>query len=189
MSWASTAYRTTFQGNSGVAGRAQAAAQFINNTGATAYGQGDGSGILMGVDSDSQAISLIGSANTAYDVGGNHSYRVSTSTNSFASVTATSITGGNTLVFGSAHGLSAGQRIVYLTTTQNGLTQNAYYYVIATGLTTTQCQISATLGGTAVALTNGSGLTLNFQTGSIRLFSANQTNDLINFLDLNHLNC
>ena len=176
MSWASTAYRTLFQGNSGVAGRAQAASAFVNNTGATNYGQGDGSGVLMGVNSTAQGLYYAGSSIMEYDTGGNHLYRVTSSTNSFASVTATSITGGNTLVFGSAHGLSAGQRIVYLTTTQNGLTQNAYYYVIATGLTTTQCQISATLGGTAVALTNGSGLTLNFQTGSIRLFSADQTN-------------
>jgi hypothetical protein len=175
MSWASTTYRTTFQGDNGIAGRAQAAASFVNNTGAIAYGQGDGSGILMGVDSDSQPLSLIGSAITQYDISGNHSFRVSTSTNSFANITATSITGGNTLVFGAAHGLSAGQRIVYLTTTQNGLVQNTYYYVLATGLTTTQCQISLTSGGSAVALTNGAGLTLNFQTGSIRLLNADQT--------------
>ena len=76
--------------------------------------------------------------------------------------TATSITGGNTLVFGSAHGFSSGDRIQYVSTTQNGLTQNAYYYVIAAGLTATQCQLGLTSTGSAIALTNGTGLTLNF---------------------------
>lgn len=76
--------------------------------------------------------------------------------------TATSITGGNTLVFASAHGYTAGTRILYQTATANGLTQSTYYYVLATGLTTTQCQVSNTSGGTAAVLTNGTGLTLTF---------------------------
>ena len=76
--------------------------------------------------------------------------------------TATSITGGNTLVFGTAHGYTAGTRILYQTATANGLIQSSYYYVIATGLTSTQCQVSTTSGGTAVTLTNGTGLTLTF---------------------------
>ena len=83
--------------------------------------------------------------------------------------TATSITGGNTLVFGSAHGYTAGSRILYQTATQNGLTQSTYYYVLATGLTTTQCQVSTQAGGTAATLTNGTGLTLTFATVSNRV--------------------
>lgn len=76
--------------------------------------------------------------------------------------TATSITGGNTLVFGSAHGYTVGERIQYTSTTQNGLIQNRYYYVLAAGLTATQCQLGLTSTGSAVALTNGTGLTLVF---------------------------
>jgi hypothetical protein len=83
--------------------------------------------------------------------------------------TATSITGGTTLVFGSAHGYSANDRILYQTTSQHGLTQSAYYYVRATGLTATQCQVSLTSGGSAVALTNGTGLTLTFAQVSNRV--------------------
>jgi hypothetical protein len=75
---------------------------------------------------------------------------------------ATSITGGNTLVFPEAHGLSAGNTIVYTGTTGSGLTNGTTYYVIATGLTSTQCQVSLSSGGAAVALTNGTGLTLDF---------------------------
>ena len=81
-----------------------------------------------------------------------------------ATDTATSITGGNTLVFGSAHGYTANQRILYTSSTQNGLTQSAYYYVRATGLTSTQCQLSLTSGGSAITLTNGTGLSLIFAT-------------------------
>jgi hypothetical protein len=76
--------------------------------------------------------------------------------------TATSIITSNTLVFGVAHGFSSGDRIQYTSTTQNGLTQNAYYYVIAAGLTATQCQLGLTANGSAIALTNGTGLTLVF---------------------------
>ena len=76
--------------------------------------------------------------------------------------TATSITGSNTLVFGSAHGYTAGDRILYQTATANGLLQSVYYYVLATGLTATQCQVSTISGGTAAVLTNGTGLTLTF---------------------------
>ena len=79
-----------------------------------------------------------------------------------ATDTATSITGGNTLVFGVAHGFTIGDRIQYTSTTQNGLTQNEYYYVLTAGFTTTQCQLGLTSTGSAIALTNGTGLTLVF---------------------------
>jgi len=90
-------------------------------------------------------------------------------TNVDSTKTATSITGGNTLVFGSAHGYTAGQRLLYQTATANGLVQNSYYYVIAAGLTSTQCRISTIAGGTALTLTNGTGLTLTFAIVSNRV--------------------
>ncbi|CAB4151928.1 hypothetical protein UFOVP592_43 [uncultured Caudovirales phage] len=76
--------------------------------------------------------------------------------------TATSIITSNTLVFGSAHGFAVGERIKYMSTTQNGLTQYTYYYVLSAGFTTTQCRLSLTTTGSAITLTNGTGLTLNF---------------------------
>jgi len=76
--------------------------------------------------------------------------------------TATSIITSNTLVFGSAHGFAIGERIKYLSTTQNGLIQYTYYYVLSAGFTTTQCRLSLTTTGSAITLTNGTGLTLNF---------------------------
>lgn len=42
------------------------------------------------------------------------------------------------------------------------MTNGTTYYVIATGLTATECQVSLTSGGAAVALTNGTGLSLDF---------------------------
>ena len=91
----------------------------------------------------------------------NNSLFLNYSTQSTASI-ATSITGGNTLVFGTAHGFVSGERIYYTSTTQNGLTQNTYYYVLAAGLTATECRIGLTSTGSAVALTNGTGLSLSF---------------------------
>ncbi len=92
-----------------------------------------------------------------------------------ATSTATSITGGNTLVFPTAHGFTNGERIYYTSATQNGLTQNTYYYVLAAGLTATECRIGLTATGSAVALTNGTGLTLNFR-------------ELINRVGVNNVN-
>lgn len=92
----------------------------------------------------------------------NNSLFVDYSSEGTASV-ATSITGGNTLVFPTAHGFTTGERIYYTSTTQNGLTQNTYYYVLAAGLTTTQCRIGLTVNASALALTNGTGLTLTFR--------------------------
>lgn len=172
VTFASTTYRPTFIGKTGTVGRAQTSAAVINDTGAVAFGQGDGSGMLIGLDSDSQARRFITSLTSSFDTGGNYQFRVSNSTNSFANITGTTITGGNTITFSAAHGLIANQKIIYLTTTQNGLTQNTYYYVRATGLTTTQAQLSATLGGAAVALTNATGLTLGFQTATTRVIVA-----------------
>jgi len=157
--------------NTTTPGRAQSAARLYKNTDTTPYTTGDGSSLLFGVDSASQSAANFGSVAFAYSpVLNNIDYRVSTSTDNFATRTATSITGGNTLVFSSAHGYTAGTPVRYLNTTASGLTGDAIYYVIAAGLTTTQCQLSTTLGGSAITLTNGSGLTLQFNslTANIR---------------------
>ena len=175
LTYTDSTYRTQVRSDIGVAGRTVGALLLVNDTGSTAYGQNDGSGIIIGVDSDSQSPSIYASMTAAYDASGNHELRWNTSTDNFATDTATSITGGNTLVFGAAHGFSANQRLLYASTTSNGLTEGTYYYVLSTGLTTTQCQISLTQGGSAVALTNGTGLSLVFNT-SVRVVTADYTN-------------
>lgn len=174
------ANRSTFTSDVGVFGRVQSAAAFVNDTGPVAYGQGDGASVLMGVDSDSQTRKFLASFGASNDLAGNQEVRISTSTNSFTNIIGTTITGGNTITFSAAHGLSANQKIVYLTTTQNGLTQNSYYYVLATGLTATQAQLSATLGGTALVLTNGTGLTLGFQSATTRVIVVDNNQLAIN---------
>lgn len=173
--WTSNTYRSVFQGKNGINGRGQTGAAVLNNTGAVNFDSGDGSGLLVGVDSDGQSLVYMGSLSTTYVNGGNHQVRLATSTNNFASDQATSITGGNTLVFPTAHGFSVGDRLGYAGKTQNGLTFDTYYYVIATGFTTTQCQVSLTQGGSAVALTNGTGLSLWFFNGQDRVFGASST--------------
>jgi hypothetical protein len=172
ITFGSLTYRPTFEAKTGIYGRTQSGTGVISNTGATPFTTGDGSSINWAVDSDSQSLTTIGSISTAYDTTGDHEIRLSTSTNNFASDQATSITGGNTLVFSSAHGYSIGDKLIYSSPTQNGLTYNTTYYVISTGFTTTQCQVSSTLGGSAVALTNGTGLSLWFFNGVKRLISA-----------------
>jgi hypothetical protein len=175
IQWTNSANRPNFQGDNGIYGRAQSGVSVTNNTGAVNYGQGDGSGVLVGIDSDGQSQTFIGSLNAVYDPSGNHEIRLTTSTNNFASDDATSITGGNTLVFPTAHGFSIGDKLAYAGPTQNGLIYGTTYYVISTGFTTTQCQVSLTLGGSAVALTNGTGLTLWFFNGTNRVFTATGT--------------
>lgn len=55
----------------------------------------------------------------------------------------------------SAHGYSAGRQISFSTTgtLPTGLTVGTTYYVLSTGLTSTQFQVSATYGGTAITTT------------------------------------
>ena len=171
--WDNNTYRPNFQGDNGVYGRAQSGLTVTNNTGAVNYTTGDGSGILVAVDSDGQSPAFIGSLNTIYNTTGDHEIRLNTSTNNFAGDDATSITGSNTLVFPTVHGFSIGDKLFYAGPTQNGLIYGTIYYVIATGFTTTQCQVSLTLGGSAVALTNGTGLVLWFFNGISRVLSAN----------------
>jgi len=173
VTYDTTGARTQFRSDIGVAGRVSSAVLLVNDTGATAYGQNDGSGLLIGIDSDSQSTAVFASVNAAYDTTGNHEIRINTSNNNFAIDTATSITGGNTLVFGAAHGFSANDRLLYVSNTTNGLVEGTYYYVLATGLTTTQCQISLTENGSAVVLTNGTGLDLVFNK-TVRLLTMNQ---------------
>jgi hypothetical protein len=180
ISWNSTTYRPNFQGDNGVYGRSQTGLAVSNNTGAVNYTTGDGSGLLVGVDSTGQSTAFIGSLNTIYNTSGDHEIRFNTSTNNFASDQATSITGSNTLVFPTAHGFSIGDKLSYSGPTQNGLVYGTTYYVISTGFTTTQCQVSLTLGGSAVALTNGTGLSLWFFNGVSRVLTATNATVEIN---------
>ena len=89
----------------------------------------------------------------------------------------TSITGGDTLNTATAHDLVVNDDLYYFETTANGLTQNKVYYVVATP-TSTSFKVSATEGGAAIALTNGTGLDLDFDTVHvirITTLTANQT--------------
>lgn len=172
VTFGSLTYRPTFEAKTGIYGRTQSGTGVISNTGAVPFTTGDGSSITLAVDSDSQSLTSIGSVSTAYNTSGDHEIRLTTSTNNFANDQATSITGSNTLVFPTVHGFSIGDKLIYSSPTQNGLTYNTTYYVISTGFTTTQCQVSTTLGGSAVALTNGTGLSLWFYNGIKRLISA-----------------
>lgn len=56
----------------------------------------------------------------------------------------------------SAHGLSAGDTVIFETdgTIPTGLTADTQYYVISTGLTTTDFKVSTTAGGSAVDISN-----------------------------------
>jgi len=119
-------------------------------------------------------------ANTTYyvaaTISGSTTVTLATSlTNAYLGVAIT-FTGGSTAIsngavtVGSAtHGLSAGD-IVIPQTTSNGLTSNIvgsspFYYVLSSGLTTTQFQLSASYNGTAISsFTNGTGLSIAVQT-------------------------
>jgi len=81
----SAAARTRFQYNiSTNSGGINAAATMIKNTGASAYTNGDGSGILIGVGSNSQANNTFAGLSAAYSTTNNHEVRLRTSTDSFA---------------------------------------------------------------------------------------------------------
>lgn len=70
----------------------------------------------------------------------------------------TDITGGNTVVTSTAHGLSIGNQIWLYSTAGNGLSINTPYFVYATP-TTTSLQLTATWNGPLLTgLTNASGL-------------------------------
>ena len=83
-------------------------------------------------------------------------------------ITITTITGTNTLATATAHGLNAGD-IVIPQTTSNGLTSTVIgygtvYYVLSSGLTSTNFQLSTGYNGTAItSLTNGASLTIAAQ--------------------------
>jgi hypothetical protein len=62
----------------------------------------------------------------------------------------------DTLTTTSAHGLVAGDTVVFETdgTIPTGITADQTYYVIASGLTTTVFKVSTTLGGSTIDITN-----------------------------------
>mgnify|MGYP006277720137 CR=1 FL=1 len=149
--------------NSQVPQRTSSAIRLYKNTTTVPFTTGDGTTQLFGLNSDTQSPVLFGSLGYMYSTTlADTEFRLTASNNNFGTNTATSITGGNTLVFSSAHGFTAGTQLFFVSPTQNGLTLNQLYYVRSAGLTTTQCQLSTTLSGSAVALTNGTGLTLTF---------------------------
>ena len=69
-------------------------------------------------------------------------------------LTSISIATGTPTFLCNCHGFSAGDKVVFTggTTVPCGLTINAVYYVIATGLTTDAFQVSATSGGASIAV-------------------------------------
>jgi hypothetical protein len=73
-------------------------------------------------------------------------------------ITVTDITGTDTMVTGSAHGLGVGDSFTPRSTA-NGVTSGVKYWVTVIS-SSTEFKISATLGGSNVTLTNGSGLSI-----------------------------
>jgi len=69
-------------------------------------------------------------------------------------LTSISIATGTPTFLCNCHGFSAGDKVVFTggTTVPCGLTINAVYYVIATGLTTDAFQVSATSGGASITV-------------------------------------
>jgi hypothetical protein len=87
--------------------------------------------------------------------------QIDNNTSPFTNITVTTITTNNTLATATAHGLVAGRKL-RAKTTANGITAETDYFVIASGLTATQFQLSLTKGGSAISsLTNGTSLTIN----------------------------
>ena len=116
---------------------------------------------------------LIGASTHATTISGLFTYVTNFVTNGLTAgapfTTITAITSGTTFTTGSAHGLVAGD-IIIPQTTANGLVSTIIgsgtpYYVISTGLTTTQFQLSASYNGTAITtFTSGTGLSQAVQT-------------------------
>jgi len=87
--------------------------------------------------------------------------QIDNNTSPFTNITVTTITTNDTLATATAHGLVAGRKL-RSKTTANGIIAETDYYVITTGLTSTQFQLSLTDGGSAISsLTNGTSLTIN----------------------------
>jgi hypothetical protein len=80
------------------------------------------------------------------------------STTGAPSVTVTSITGSNTAVTGSAHGLAAGDSFTPRSTA-NGFVSGTTYWVL-TAPSATEFTVSETFGGSTHTLTNGTGLSI-----------------------------
>ena len=122
------------------------------------YFNSDSKGFL-----DNKIYYVKNAATDTFDVSLSQDGATVTLTNGTTSITGTSITGGNTINFSSAHGLSVNDEIIFTSATQLGLVQNTRYYVISTGFTTTSIRLSTTKSTvTAVTLTNGTGLSLAF---------------------------
>lgn len=80
------AYRPRFQSNIGASTTISSGLIAVKNTGGTAYTDGDGSGILIAVDDDSNPIKIFAGLSAAYSSTGNHEARLRSSTDAFATV-------------------------------------------------------------------------------------------------------
>jgi hypothetical protein len=81
------------------------------------------------------------------------------------------------------HGLVAGDAVFFSAVTAGGVTANAIYYVLASGLTTTAFKVSATPGGTELDITSDGTGTLNKQAGFAYVPMTTATTDLITRAD------
>lgn len=83
----SSAARTRFQSNIAAAsGTIQSGLIAVKNTGSTNYTTGDGSGVLIAVDDDTNPINIFAGLSAAYSSTGNHEARLRSSTDAFVSV-------------------------------------------------------------------------------------------------------
>lgn len=92
---------------------------------------------------------------------GNYAMRLTYGANCLPTATVTISVATPGVVTWNAHGLLAGQPVVFITTgvLPTGLTAGTTYYVHATGLTANTFSVSATVGGSAIATTAaGSGV-------------------------------
>jgi len=77
--------------------------------------------------------------------------------------TATAVTiASNVITTAVDHGLAINQKVKYIGNNSNGLVEGTIYYVLSTSFAAATFKVSLTLNGTAVTLTNGTGLSLLF---------------------------
>lgn len=79
-------YRPRFQSNNTTSATISSGLIAVKNTGSTNFTTGDGSGILIAVDDDSNPINIFAGLSAAYSSTGNHEARLRSSTDAFATV-------------------------------------------------------------------------------------------------------
>jgi len=103
------------------------------------------------------------STNTAFTVRGAGLPSPLTSVSATVTLTNATISGANTF--------TAGQEIIFDSSTVTNITAGATYYVLATSLSSSQFQISNTVGGTAITPTGGTGGTFTVYGGTYSFIS------------------